>query len=180
MISKKELLDKMNISYGQLYRWKREGLIPDEWFIKQSVSTGQETFFDEKLIIPRIQMILDKKTDNQLKELKQLLPNDITKREFSIREIVLIEELDPIVIKLYNKKKQILNIYDIVLIYIMSKEEIELYDYIDFEFSLDMCLYLYSNKEFFIGEKVIFSRDFEKFDKVYNFKEISEKLVKEL
>ena len=54
MISKKELLDKMNISYGQLYRWKREGLIPDEWFIKQSVSTDQETFFDEKLILKPI------------------------------------------------------------------------------------------------------------------------------
>ena len=46
MISKKDLLKEMNISYGQLYRWKREGLIPDEWFNKQSVSTGQETFFE--------------------------------------------------------------------------------------------------------------------------------------
>ena len=43
MISKKDLLIQTNISYGQLYRWKREGLIPEEWFIKKSVSTGQET-----------------------------------------------------------------------------------------------------------------------------------------
>ena len=54
MISKKDLLNEMKISYGQLYRWKREGLIPDEWFIKQSVSTGQETYFKRDLIIPRI------------------------------------------------------------------------------------------------------------------------------
>ena len=66
MISKKDLLKKMDISYGQLYRWKREGLIPDEWFIKQSVSTGQETYFKETLIIPRIEKILE------LKDLYQL------------------------------------------------------------------------------------------------------------
>ena len=66
MISKKDLLKEMNISYGQLYRWKREGLIPDEWFIKQSVSTGQETFFKRELIIPRIKAILDLKDQYQL------------------------------------------------------------------------------------------------------------------
>ncbi len=61
MISKKDLLKEMNISYGQLYRWKREGLIPDDWFIKQSVATGQETFFKKELILPRIQSILELK-----------------------------------------------------------------------------------------------------------------------
>ncbi|NFS84128.1 DUF4004 family protein, partial [Clostridium botulinum] len=39
LISKKELLEEMKISYGQLYRWKRKKLIPEEWFIKKSVST---------------------------------------------------------------------------------------------------------------------------------------------
>ncbi|MCL2486473.1 MAG: YhbD family protein, partial [Oscillospiraceae bacterium] len=32
LISKKDLLEFTGISYGQLYRWKREGLIPEEWF----------------------------------------------------------------------------------------------------------------------------------------------------
>lgn len=181
MISKKELLDKMNISYGQLYRWKREGLIPDEWFIKQSVSTGQETFFDEELIIPRIQMILDKKTDNQLKELKSLLPDNVLKREFNIREIVLIDELDPIVIKIYSKKKSVLNIYDIILIYIMTKEGIDLYEYSDYSFSsLDVNFYMYDDNSYIIGENIIFSDNYRKYSKKYNFKEISELLIKEL
>ena len=35
-ISKKELLEKYAISYGALYRWKRKGLIPEEWFVKKS------------------------------------------------------------------------------------------------------------------------------------------------
>ena len=50
LISKKELLQQTGISYGQLYRWKREKLIPEEWFIKQSSYTGQETFFPREQI----------------------------------------------------------------------------------------------------------------------------------
>lgn len=73
MISKKELLLEMNISYGQLYRWKREGLIPGDWFQKVSVSTGQETFFDEALIIPRIHKILELKDRYSLEELRAML-----------------------------------------------------------------------------------------------------------
>ena len=73
MISKKDLLKKMNISYGQLYRWKREELIPENWFMKLSVSSGQETFFEEELIIPRIKKILELKDKYSLEELKDIL-----------------------------------------------------------------------------------------------------------
>lgn len=45
LISKKQLLDLTGISYGQLYRWKRKQLIPEEWFIRKSTFTGQEPFF---------------------------------------------------------------------------------------------------------------------------------------
>ena len=81
MISKKDLLKEMNISYGQLYRWKREGLIPDEWFNKQAVSTGQETFFKRNLIIPRIEKILELKDKYQLEELKAFFDPSIDKRK---------------------------------------------------------------------------------------------------
>ena len=49
LISKKELLLRYNISYGTLYRWKRMGLIPDDWLVKKSTYTGQETFFVQPL-----------------------------------------------------------------------------------------------------------------------------------
>ena len=52
LISKKQLLSKTGISYGQLYRWKRERLIPEEWFMKQSSYTGQETFFPKRNVLP--------------------------------------------------------------------------------------------------------------------------------
>jgi hypothetical protein len=54
LISKKELLELYDISYGALYRWKRKGLIPEDWFIKKSTVTGQETFFPRKLICERM------------------------------------------------------------------------------------------------------------------------------
>jgi hypothetical protein len=73
MISKRELLNRYGISYGALYRWKRKGLIPDEWFIKKSTVTGQETFFPERLICERVDMILAKKEDVLLDELAREL-----------------------------------------------------------------------------------------------------------
>ena len=57
LISKKELLEMYGISYGALYRWKRMGLIPEDWFLRRSAPTGQETFFRREQIIPRMELI---------------------------------------------------------------------------------------------------------------------------
>ncbi|MDP2183566.1 MAG: YhbD family protein [Actinomycetota bacterium] len=57
LISKKELLQVAGISYGQLYRWKRKNLIPEDWFIRKSTFTGQETFFPRDKILVRIERI---------------------------------------------------------------------------------------------------------------------------
>ena len=81
-ISKKELLGKYGISYGALYRWKRMGLIPEEWFVKKSAVTGQETFFERELICRRIEMILGLKDSLSLEEIaKQLEDEDSAKGE---------------------------------------------------------------------------------------------------
>ena len=69
LISKKELLEKYGISYGALYRWKRMGLIPEDWFVKKSAVTGQETFFERELICPRIEKILGLKDSLSLEEM---------------------------------------------------------------------------------------------------------------
>lgn len=69
LISKKELLLETGISYGQLYRWKRQNLIPDAWFIKQSAYTGQETFFPRHKVLERIESILQLKDRHSLDEL---------------------------------------------------------------------------------------------------------------
>ena len=62
LISKQELLDMYGISYGALYRWKRMGLIPEDWFIRRSAPTGQETYFRRDQILPRMELILERKS----------------------------------------------------------------------------------------------------------------------
>jgi hypothetical protein len=69
LISKKELLDLTGISYGQLYRWKRKKLIPEEWFIRKSTFTGQETFFPKQTMLARIHNIINMKDDLSLDDL---------------------------------------------------------------------------------------------------------------
>lgn len=81
LISKKDLLQRYGISYGALYRWKRKGLIPEEWFIKKSTVTGQETFFDEKTICERIELILSRSEETSLDDLAvQMNPPEETLR----------------------------------------------------------------------------------------------------
>jgi hypothetical protein len=84
LISKKELLDRYKISYGALYRWKRKGLIPDEWFIKKSTVTGQETFFPEKLVCERVELIISKKEDVLLDELAKTISGEESRNEFIV------------------------------------------------------------------------------------------------
>jgi DNA-binding transcriptional MerR regulator len=72
LISKKELLKLTGISYGQLYRWKRKNLIPEEWFIRKSTFTGQETFFRKQQILDRINQIKNMKDDLSLDELADM------------------------------------------------------------------------------------------------------------
>ena len=188
MISKKDLLKEMNISYGQLYRWKREGLIPDEWFIKQAVSTGQETYFKKDLIIPRINKILELKDNNQLDELKAFLNPNLNQREFTMRDLILIDEIDPIILKQYANKKNIFNIYDAIIIYIFSinQELIDFSKYIDYDFSKINSI----NATFLIvkfnGNKIIISTDEVVLDndieiiKKYKFEDIASIIAKNI
>lgn len=75
LISKKELLSRYNISYGTLYRWKRMGLIPDDWLVKKSTYTGQETFFDEQQICERVEAIIARKDTESLEDIAKELLN---------------------------------------------------------------------------------------------------------
>lgn len=86
LISKKELLDLTGISYGQLYRWKRKKLIPEEWFIRKSTFTGQETFFPHQKMLARIHNIINMKDDLSLDELAGKLSDDTS---YSITTITM-------------------------------------------------------------------------------------------
>ena len=108
LISKKELLALYEISYGALYRWKRKGLIPEDWFIKKSTVTGQETFFPRKLICERMELIKKQKDGVSLEEISEFLSyetkknarvvidTDFGKKVFYVRDIksVIIDNGD--------------------------------------------------------------------------------------
>ncbi|WP_438490963.1 YhbD family protein [Paenibacillus sp. IHBB 3054] len=91
LISKKDLLELTGISYGQLYRWKRKQLIPEEWFIRKSTFTGQETFFPKDRILGRIHNIIHMKDDLSLDELADRLGDTSTLYKLSLTAKQLLE-----------------------------------------------------------------------------------------
>ncbi|MEI6101515.1 MAG: DUF4004 family protein [Eubacteriales bacterium] len=94
LISKKDLLAITGISYGQLYRWKRERLIPEEWFIKQSAYTGQETFFPREQVLSRVKSILELKDEYSLEELAKMFSPEESKSVISVQDIEEMNILD--------------------------------------------------------------------------------------
>jgi hypothetical protein len=124
LISKKELLKITGISYGQLYRWKRKKLIPEEWFIKKSTFTGQETFFPKHKVVERIEKIKNMKGDVSLDSLADMLSpnltdNTATKTELKNRNIVSEETLDFHKVE-YGETEEF-NFEQIISLYLLDK-----------------------------------------------------------
>jgi DNA-binding transcriptional MerR regulator len=88
LISKKDLLQTAGISYGQLYRWKRKGLIPEDWFVRKSTFTGQETFFPRDKVLVRIEKIKSMKDeDASLDEIADAVSPDLGEISMTLDEI---------------------------------------------------------------------------------------------
>lgn len=94
LISKKDLLAVTGISYGQLYRWKRQRLIPEEWFIKKASYTGQETFFPRESILSRIETILQLKDQYSMEQLAEMFASGSENRSgLSPEQLAAIDEI---------------------------------------------------------------------------------------
>lgn len=124
LISKKELLALTGISYGQLYRWKRKSLIPEDWFIRKSTFTGQETFFPKDKILARVDKIKNMKEDLSLDDLADIFslnPTDmiISKEEIKQRGIVSHAAID-LFIK-YRGDVETLSFEEILYVYALDK-----------------------------------------------------------
>lgn len=96
-ISKKDLLNETGISYGQLYRWKREGLIPETWFQKKASFTGQETYFPKEEILKRVKAIQQLKDRYSLEELAKILSPEVSNRLFMEEDLEKFEEIELLV-----------------------------------------------------------------------------------
>jgi hypothetical protein len=110
-ISKKELLEITGISYGQLYRWKRERLIPEEWFVKQSSFTGQETYFPREKILARINSILERKDNSSLEEMAKVFSPNL-RGEISAGDLVDFEPINSKMFEALQKRKGAKQIYE--------------------------------------------------------------------
>ena len=127
LISKKALLERYSISYGALYRWKRKGLIPEDWFIKRSTVTGQETFFPERLICERIELIQAKKDEASLDELADelcgsdesndvlLLSTEYGEKSFRLKDVSGV--------KVVNGNGEVIELLDTILNLIKNQKE---------------------------------------------------------
>lgn len=124
LISKKELLELTKISYGQLYRWKRKKLIPEDWFIKKSSFTGQETFFPKEEILDRINRILGMKDGLSLDEIARMLSPNVTETSIKKEEFKNKRIVDEMTITIYNNMYKLDDIYsfqDILQIYVLEQ-----------------------------------------------------------
>lgn len=120
LISKKELLELTGISYGQLYRWKRKNLIPEEWFIKKSAFTGQETFFPREKILDRVEKIKNMKDDASLDDLAQIFSPEVSDVKISYEELVGKNIIMKNVIDIYRDFNSMIDLYSFNEILYMS------------------------------------------------------------
>ncbi|MEG1256712.1 DUF4004 family protein [Clostridium sp.] len=125
LISKKEILDITGISYGQLYRWKRKELIPEEWFIKKSSYTGQETFFPKEKIVNRINKILELKDDMPLDDLAAMFSNkpkvNDVEEQYIIEKGIIEEETLPIYKDIFQSKDSY-EFKEVLIMYILQEQ----------------------------------------------------------
>jgi len=122
LISKKQLLELTGISYGQLYRWKRKGLIPEDWFIRKATYTGQETFFARSQILPRISKILNMKEGASLDDIADVFspePDDAALTPDEIAEKGIIAA-DVLALYLQDQPAERLAFDDLLAAYLFS------------------------------------------------------------
>jgi len=102
LISKKDILAQTGISYGQFYRWKRKGLIPEGRFIRRSTFTGQETFLPQDKILDRLERIKQLKDDYSLDEIVEFLSPEMVEGGYSREDLLRLKWISEDVFDHYN------------------------------------------------------------------------------
>ena len=124
LISKKDLLQLTGVSYGQLYRWKRKNLIPEDWFIHKSTFTGQETFFPKAAILARIDKIINMKDDLSLDQLADMfspMPAEVTMPRNSLIERNIVSKVSMNMFNEYYSGDQPLGFDDLLIVYMLEQ-----------------------------------------------------------
>lgn len=125
LISKKDILEVTGISYGQLYRWKRKNLLPEDWFIKKSSYTGQETYFPKKKIIERINKIIQLKDTMSLDELADIFSDKADLKAVNGEALIACGFIRKEVLSIYENlmgKREIYGSKELLLMYILQEQ----------------------------------------------------------
>lgn len=125
LISKKELLELTDISYGQLYRWKRKNLIPEQWFVRKSTFTGQETFFPKQAILARIDKIKNMKDDLSLDELADVFSPSADGLSMSRHELMQRNIVSRLALELFEQtfaESPVLPFARILIVFMLDKQ----------------------------------------------------------
>jgi hypothetical protein len=88
-----------------LYRWKRKNLIPEEWFIKKSTYTGQETFFPKERILDRIEKINHMKGDISLDDLANMLSPNLSELMLKSKDLIKLGIISKNTLDFYIKER---------------------------------------------------------------------------
>ncbi|MEI7833277.1 MAG: DUF4004 family protein [bacterium] len=100
-ISKKDILTLTGISYGQFYRWKRMGLIPEGWFRHRASFTGQETYLPRRRVLERIERIMSLRERYSLDDIVAMLSPDAALRRFTHEELQAMPWITPASLALF-------------------------------------------------------------------------------
>jgi hypothetical protein len=94
-ISKKDTLRETAISYGQFYRWKRMGLIPESWLQRRATFTGHETCLPRAKLLDRIRRIQALKDRYPLEEIARMLSPDAARASYCRADVDAMGLLSP-------------------------------------------------------------------------------------
>ncbi|MCH4153411.1 MAG: YhbD family protein [Saccharofermentans sp.] len=123
LISKKELLSLEQISYGTLYRWKRQGLIPESWFIHRATDIGQATFFPEEKIVARIERIKELKNELSVDQMQELFSANVESFKIPLKDFRDLELVGKMAVTAFTSvfpKKDVLDFNDVFGMYVVD------------------------------------------------------------
>ena len=155
--------------------------------MKLSVSSGQETFFEEDLIIPRISKILELKDKYSLEELKDILNGTSNLNLYKVDSLSNFDIFNKKILKENLKdRKEDLNLNEVTFLYLLSFIKEELNEDINYSlnaFPFDLIkenniLTLIKNKNNYV---LVISKEninaSEEIVKTYLFHELKERIV---
>ena len=123
LISKKDLLNLEQISYGTLYRWKRQGLIPESWFIHKATEIGQATFFPEEKILARIDRIRELKNELTVEQMQELFSANVESFKIPMNDFKDLDMVGKMSLTAFSAvfpEKELLDFNDVFGMYVVD------------------------------------------------------------